>query len=247
MTLRAFIIEDEPPARARLRALLGNEPEVEIAGESDGGPECLTQLRTAAPDVVFLDLHLPGINGFELLNQAQIEPLPAIVVITAYSNHAVEGFEQRVTDYLLKPCRPERLHEAIMRVQEQATARATTRPGPKATPPVSNRLVRFVVRNEHQFDVVPAAQVDWLGAAGNYVVLHKGRETHVLRESLSTLEDRLDPAQFVRISRAALVNVDCIKSVVSATSGNTGVVLRDGTTLPLTRGMRELQARLERG
>ncbi len=244
--LRAFIIDDEPPARARLRALLVDEPAVEIVGESDGSPECLPALRQQRPNLVFLDLHLPQDDGFSLLRKAELAPLPAVVVVTAYAEHALEGFDHQVTDYLLKPCRVERLRISLGRVRSQLTA---IPPAASAVEPLvpSVPLIRFVVRNEQHLDVVPTTDVDWLGAAGNYVVIHAGRETHVLRESLSSIEQRLDAGQFVRVSRSALVNLNRIKSVITPADGGAGVVLRDGTVLPLTRGTREIQARLEHG
>lgn len=244
--LRAFIIDDEPPARARLRALLADESTVEVVGESDGSPDCLRLLREQRPNLIFLDLHLPQEDGFSLLQKAELAPLPAVVVVTAYAEHAIEGYDHQVTDYLLKPCRVERLRTSLERARSQIAAQPApvnaTRPAVVPVP-----LIRFVVRNEQHLDVVPATDVDWLGAAGNYVVIHAGRDTHVLRESLTSIEQRLDAGQFVRVSRSALVNLNRIKSVVTPADGSAGVVLRDGTVLPLTRGTRELQARLEQG
>jgi two-component system, LytTR family, response regulator len=242
MKLRAFIIEDEIPARQRLRTMLAAEPQVELAGLCDGSPDTPAHLREAAPNVVFLDLHLGRTDGFALLDEAALAPSPAIVVVTAHAGHAVEAFDRRVTDYLLKPYRASRLRAALDRVRGQLTDRGAA--GERAEP---GRLVRFVVRNERHLEVVPVSEVEWLGAAGNYVVLHAGRATHILRDSLSALETRLDSAQFVRISRSAIVNVNRIRGITTEDSGESTVTLSCGERLPYTRGLRELQALLETG
>ena len=241
MKLHAFIVEDEAPARQRLRTMLAAEPQVEVVGTGDGAPGTAEALRAARPDLVFLDLHLGQTGGFALLEEAALQPAPAVVVITAHSGHAIEAFDRRVTDYLLKPYRAARLRAALDRVREHLEAR------PASSREEGGWLVRFVVRNERQLAVVPVAQVDWLAAAGNYVVLHAGRTTHVLRESLSALEARLDPAGFMRISRAALVQLDRIRSLETDAAGVSTLTLTTGEQLPLTRGIRELQQRLERG
>jgi len=242
-SLRAYIVEDEAPARQRLRAMLAAETQLEVIGESDGGPTCVESLREAKPDLVFLDLHLGKRDGFAMLEESGLTPPPAVVVITAYSEHAVEAFERGATDYLLKPFRAPRLRAALTRAREQIESR----------PAVSEQrgegpwLRRFVVRNERHLTVVPVEQVDWLAAAGNYVVLHVGRTTHILRESLAALEERLDPAMFVRISRSSMVNLDRIASLATNEAGESVVTLSTGEQMSLTRGVRELQARLEMG
>ncbi|MFT3829004.1 MAG: LytTR family DNA-binding domain-containing protein [Opitutaceae bacterium] len=241
--LRVFIVEDEAPARQRLRAMLAAETQLTLVGESDGGPNAAAELQAAKPDLLFLDLHLGKRDGFALLDEAGLAPAPAVVVLTAYAEHAVEAFERGATDYLLKPFRLPRLRAAVARVRESLESRSTANEerGDGAW------LRRFVVRNERHLAVVPVEQVDWLAAAGNYVVLHAGRTTHVLRESLAALEARLDPSAFVRISRSAMVNLDRISSLATDDSGDSSVTLSNGERLSLTRGIRELQARLEIG
>lgn len=241
--LRTFIVEDEAPARQRLRAMLAAEGNVELLGESDGGATCAAELKAARPELVFLDLHLGKRDGFSVFDEAGLETAPAVVVITAFAEHAVEAFERGATDYLLKPYRAPRLKAAIARAREQLESRAAG----VSERPEGSWLRRFVVRNERNLTVVPVEQVDWLAAAGNYVILHVGRTTHVLRESLLALEERLDPARFVRVSRSAMVNLDRIASMATDTAGESTVVLSSGERLPLTRGIREMQARLEMG
>lgn len=298
MRFRTFIVEDEPPATDRLRGLLSTENEFELVGESTGNADTVAALRAAKPDVVFLDLHVPAGDGFSLLESAKLEPAPAVVVVTAHGQYAVEAFDRRATDYLLKPFRVSRLQTALGRVREEFARRnllnegettvardfapasgsatnfqlptspsagsapdqsdteeetsaslltAAPRVGSAATHEAPGYLVRFVVRNERQLEVVPVEAVDWLASAGNYVILHAGHTTHVHRESMIALEERLDPSRFVRISRSAIVALDRIRSVSTDERGNSLVILNDRTKLPLTRGVRDLQQRLERG
>ncbi len=241
--LRAYIVEDEAPARQRLRGMLAAESQVEVVGESDGGPAAIAALREAKPDLVLLDLHLGKRDGFALLEESGLEPAPAVVVITAFAEHAVDAFERGATDYLLKPYRAPRLRAAIARAREHLESRTTV----AAERGEGSWLRRFVVRNERHLAVVPVEQVDWLAAAGNYVVIHVGRTTHVLRESLAALESRLDPACFVRISRSAMVNLDRITALATNEAGESTVTISTGEQLALTRGIRELQSRLEMG
>jgi two-component system LytT family response regulator len=241
--LRVFIVEDESPARQRLRTMLAAETQITLLGENDGGPTGAAELKAAKPDLVFLDLHLGKRDGFALLDEAALEPAPAVVVITAYAEHAVEAFERGAIDYLLKPFRAPRLRAAIARARESLESRSAVAEDRGE----GSWLRRFVVRNERHLAVVPVEQVDWLAAAGNYVVLHTGKTTHVLRESLAALEERLDPTAFVRISRSAMVSLDRISSLATDESGDSTVTLSNGERMPLTRGIRDLQARLENG
>lgn len=318
MRLRTFIVEDEPPATDRLRGLLATENEFELVGEATGNADTVAALRAAKPDVVFLDLHVPAGDGFSLLESARLEPAPAVVVVTAHGQYAVEAFDRRATDYLLKPFRVSRLQAALGRVRDEFARRSASgetltevgspgeggalregetapgaidvhRPSERLLPDSAaamrarhsdeasfaevvsddsrsaaltssapaarltlhgespGYLVRFVVRNERQLEVVPVEAVDWLASAGNYVILHAGHTTHVHRESMIALEERLDPSRFVRISRSAIVALDRIRSVATDEKGNSLVILQDRTKLPLTRGVRDLQQRLERG
>ena len=153
---------------------------------------------------------------------------------------AVEAFAERATDYVPKPPRPDRLHVALERARERIDARSSAGSEP-------GTLRRLLVRTDHQWNVIPIGQIDWITSAGNYAVLHCGGAKHVLRETLSSLENRLDPGAFVRVSRSALVKLDRIRSVATGEDGLAAVTLDDGTKLPLTRGVRDLQARLERG
>ncbi|PTX96442.1 LytTR family DNA-binding domain-containing protein [Opitutus sp. ER46] len=243
MNLRALIIDDDAAARTHLRTLLSDDPGVDVVAETDASFAPGSLLAELSPQLVFLGPRRSPTGDFSLSPFDGLTPAPAIVVVSPHAELAARAFEHDVAGFLLKPCRPERLRQMLARVRRHLACRAV----PAATAPRAAPLHRFVVRNEQQLDIVPAAHVDWLGAAGNYVVLHAGHDTHVLRESLCAVEARLDAAQFVRISRSTVVNIDRIRSVTTPASGAVSVVLRDGTQLPLTRGTRELQALLERG
>jgi two-component system LytT family response regulator len=247
LKLRVFIVERDPAVCEHLRTLLGSEADLEVVGAGDGSAKCLRELRHARPDVIFLELQLAGSDGFEFLAQAKLKPGPAVIVVTTQPARAAEAFERQVTDFVVKPYRIRRLRIALDRARIQLAARNQ----PVSSKPIAanggGHLVRFVIRNEQQLDVVRADQVDWLAAAGNYVILHTGRQTQVFRETLTAVETRLDPARFVRISRFALVNLDRIKAVITTAEDGAKVTLTDGTQLPLTRGIRELQSRLELG
>jgi two-component system, LytTR family, response regulator len=243
MTLRVLIVDDEPLARARLRALLEREPDVQVAGESGDGVQAITAVEALRPDLVFLDVQMPALDGFGVL-EALGEPLPAVVFVTAYDRYALRAFEVHALDYLLKPFDRERFRRALER------ARATlqrdeslavnrkllellddVRPTRKAAP-------RLVVKTAGRVFFLRPEEIDWVEAAGNYVKVHVGREDHLLRETMSALEGRLDADRFVRIHRSTLVNLDRVKELQPWFHGDYKVILRDGTELTLSRGYR---------
>lgn len=248
MTLRVLLVDDEPPARARLRALLADEQEVEIVGEAGNGEEAIRLIAERRPDLVFLDVEMPAPDGLEVLRAVRDEWLPAVIFTTAHAQHAVEAFAADAVDYLLKPYSPERLAAAVARARARLAA---ARPAGGAGDAVSaalaaraGRVERFLVKTGDRYLVVRAEDILWVEAAANYVVLHTAEGRPVLRRPISALEAELDPARFFRASRSALVRLDEIKEVRGAAAGEHLVVLRDGTRIPLTRGLRELQERL---
>jgi two-component system LytT family response regulator len=245
MRLRTFLLEAEGPGRRRLLELLKADAAIEIVGQCHGQSTTAAVLREAEPELVFLGL--ASGKGFSLLDAAALEPEPAMVVIAARAEEAVQAFERGVVDFLLKPFSAARLRTALGRVRDRLATRnrqgSAGVVGTESPPP----LARFVVRNGRQLDVVPIAQVDWIVAAGNYALLHVGAHTHILRETLASLEARLARAQFARVNRSTLVNLHRVSAVLTDDDGATKVALLTGDRLPLTRGVRELQARLERG
>lgn len=237
--LRVVIADDEPPARDRLKRLLAAEPGVEVIAECTNGQEALAAITTLDPDLALLDVRMPVLDGFKVaaaLPPDQIRPV--LVFVTAYDAFAPEAFAVHATDYLLKPCPPARLRTVLQR----ARALLAGIPSSGGKPPP---LQRVIVRTGERMLVVPTSDVDWVESANNYVILHCGRTTHILRESLTELEGRLDGEQFMRISRFAIVNLARVREILTTDNGGHQLQLADGALLPVTRGIREIQARLE--
>lgn len=250
MSIAALIVDDEPLARERLRALLATETGIEIAGECASGTEAVEFIGRRRPDLVFLDINMPGMDGFAVLG-ALTPPLPLVVFVTAYDEHAVKAFEARALDYLLKPFKPARLRAAVERAREELARRQPDDVSRRIlslladrNPPAA-RLSRIAVRERQKVRFVRTDAIDWIEASGNYSILHAGRENHVLRETLATFEQQLSADEFVRVSRSAIVRLDRIQHLEPAFNGEHVVVLADGSRLPMTRGLRELQERLK--
>jgi two-component system LytT family response regulator len=249
MKLRVIIVDDEDLARERLRHLLRKEPEVEIVAECADGPSAVAAVREHHPDVVLLDIQMPQMDGFDVVRALADGPMPAVIFVTAYDQHAVRAFEARALDYLLKPTTRARLHDALSRVGERV---ATT---PAAGIPqalldflserelASSRLRRVTVRDGDRTVVVPVEEIDWIEAAGNYVLLHVGRENHILRETMSALEAQLPPDLFLRVSRSAIVNLRRVKELRTV-GGENILLLTHGEKIPVTRSPREVEDRL---
>jgi len=250
--LRVLLVDDEPLARAKLRRLLAEDPGVEIVGEAASSAEARELVRAHLPDLLFLDIQMPDEDGFALLRSLPAGSVPAVVFVTAFDQHALRAFEVHALDYLLKPFDRERLGVALERARE-ALAR---RPNPideqlrmvlgelRGEQPY---LGRFVIRSVGRILFVAAADVDWIEASGNYVRLHAGKESHLLRETMSSLETRLDPRVFARIHRSTIVNVERIRELHHIFHGDYSVLLKDGTRLTLSRGYREQFERLVAG
>ncbi len=244
MKIRALIVDDEPLARARLRALLADEPDVEVVGECGDGLEAVAAVQDLTPDLLFLDVQMPTLDGFGVLEALEAGPMPAIIFVTAYDRYALRAFEVHALDYLLKPFDRDRFHKAL----ERARA-ALDRPGKaeadqrllgllqdqkKAPRP----LERLLIKTAGRVFFLRTEEIDWIEAAGNYVRLHVGAEAHLLRETMNGLEARLEPARFLRIHRSTIVNVDRIQELQAWFHGDYLVILRGGTQLTLSRGYR---------
>ncbi|QSQ22447.1 response regulator transcription factor [Pyxidicoccus parkwayensis] len=247
MTVRTLIVDDEPLARERLRALLAPEKDLHPLAECGDGQEALSVMARERPALVFLDVEMPELDGFSVLSELAVVPLPVVVFVTAWPQHAVRAFDASAVDYLLKPFTVERFQRTLTRVRERLAAPPVDlrqqlqhllqelRPAPVAPE-------RLVVKTGAQTLLVPVEDIDWVESAGNYVTLHVGREEHLLRETMAELEARLGSRRFARIHRSALVNVDRIHSLSPTLSGDHRLVLRDGQELTLSRTYR---ARLE--
>lgn len=242
--IRTVIADDEAPGLRTLRLLLGADPEIAIVAECASGPETLAALRKERPDLVFLDVQMPGATGFDVLEALRGEVSPRVVFATAHGEHALRAFDVAAVDYLLKPFDDERFARAVERAKDavrerQALAlarRLGAIVGSPEPPAGSERpLERIAVREGGSVQLVPVDEVDWIGAQDYYAELHAGARSYLVREALRSLERRLDPRCFARIHRAAIVNVTRVQSLEPATHGEWTVVLHDGRRLRLSR------------
>jgi two-component system LytT family response regulator len=246
MSIRALIVDDEPLARIRLRELLKKEPDVDVIGECACGQEAVAGIRELGPDLVFLDVQMPDFDGFEVIREAGIEKMPVIIFVTAYDDYALQAFGVHAADYLLKPFDRARFQDALEHAREHLRNPAADSGGePLAVPGVAGpagagtHLDRFAVRSNGRVILLRAEEIDWMESAGNYVSLHAGKKSHLIRETLSGLESRLDPRRFIRIHRCAIVNIDRVKELETYFHGEYKVILQDGTQLTLSRNYRE--------
>jgi two-component system LytT family response regulator len=247
---KVLIVDDEPISRRRLRRLLALELECELVGECENGREAVQSLEREKVDILFLDVQMPEMDGFEVVH-AIARSHPLIIFTSAYDEYALKAFEVHAFDYLLKPFDRRRFRESVQRARMQLT---------QAQPAMADDRIlrlfenltgarnapdRIAIRNNGRVIFLKLGEIDWIEAADNYVCLHCGKETHVLRETMSELEARLDPVRFIRVHRSAIVNLDCIKELQPWFRGDYKVMLNDGTELTLTKNHREkLESRL---
>lgn len=221
--VRALIVDDEALARERVRTLLRDVPGFEAVGECSGGREAVERILAERPDLVFLDVQMPDLNGFEVLEAVASEWLPAVIFVTAYDEYAIKAFDVHAVDYLLKPLEPERFQKALSRV---------TKGGPPLLALLDDRPIdRLVIRTRSKVSFLKPSEIDWVEADGKHAVLHAGPATHVVRHTLTRLEQRLAPHGFVRVHRSAIVNVERIKELEPWFHGEYVVILKDGTKL----------------
>ena len=243
--IRTLIIDDVQLARERLKRCLGEEPGVEVVGECDNGERAVAAIRGFRPDLIFLDVQMPALDGFGVLEALGGEGLPAVIFVTAYNEYAIQAFEVNALDYLLKPVDCKRLHKAVGRVRSQA-----------APPPAENfderfraliedikspprYLKRLTIRQAGRTLLLPTDEVDWVETYGNYLKVHAGRESHLIRGTMQQLEAKLDPEKFVRVHRSALVNIERVKEIYPRSNGDQDLVLHDGRQLILSRNYRD--------
>jgi two-component system LytT family response regulator len=238
-------VDDEPLARQRLRRLLQDEPDVEIVGECADGGEAVAAIRADKPDLVFLDVQMPVLDGFGVLEAIGLEYLPAIVFVTAYDRYALRAFEYNALDYLLKPFDRDRFRKALERARAHLGRAPDSEEAQQLLGAVDEfksqgkGLERLIIKSAGRVFFLRAEEIDWIEAAGNYVRLHVGKETHLLRDTMSSLEARLDPKRFLRIHRSTMVNIERIQEMQPLFHGDYVVILRDGTQLNLSRGYRQ--------
>lgn len=221
---KVLIADDEPAARRGVRQLLAAFPEFAVSGECRNGAEVLAALDTSAPDVVFLDIQMPGIDGFEVIRRRSVERMPAVVFLTAFDQFAIKAFEAEALDYLVKPVSEERFAATIRRLTKRLS--------------LSSRLTtdeRIVVTTSRGAAVLHLSEIDWIEAAGNYAQLWIGHRNYFLRESLQLLEERVNKHGFVRAHRRALVRISGVKELVRTRAGGLIAILNSGARIPISR------------
>jgi two-component system, LytTR family, response regulator len=245
--LSAVVVDDETLARKRIKRLLGSEPDIDVIAECANGRDAVALLKKQTPDLMFLDVQMPEMDGFEVLRAIGPKRVPAVVFVTAYDDYALQAFDVNALDYLLKPFDKKRFHEAIERARDRLTDRQGV---------VSERLAallesvggnhsnhsRIAVKTGGKVMFVNTGDIDWIEAADNYACLHCSGVTHVLRETMSSLEARLDRRTFLRIHRSIIVNVDRIAEMQPWFRGDYLIILKDRTKLKLSRTYREALA-----
>ena len=242
MTIRALVVDDEAPARRRIRRMLLAEPDIIVAGEYGDGASAIEAIARERPDLVFLDVQMPERDGFDVVKAVPSRELPAILFITAFDRYALRAFDVHAVDFLLKPFTRERFRTALDRARERV-ARRTPDAGlaglAESLRADRAYLTRVVVNSGRRSIVVDLASVEWMEAADNYIRLHVHSREYLLRDTLAALEARLDPSRFVRIHRSAIVAVDRITTLTPMSHGDAEVVLRDGTRLTASRTWRD--------
>jgi two-component system, LytTR family, response regulator len=243
--IRALIVDDEPLARQRIRRLLEADPDVDLLGECGDGEEALCELQRLRPDLVFLDVQMPLLDGFGVVEALAGTDMPAVIFVTAHDRYALKAFEVHALDYLLKPFDKARFVTALERAKTQVRQGSAAAMNDRlqellqTVEPRRPKPERLMIKAGGRICFVRIADVDWIEAAGNYVDLHVGKERHLLRETLSALERKLDPARFVRIHRSTIVNLERIRELQPAFHGDYIVMLHDGTELAVSRTCRD--------
>ena len=239
--IRALIADDEPLARKGVLAMLKAETDIEVIGESADGLETVAAIQEKSPDLVFLDVQMPGLDGFGVIEHVGVERMPVVIFVTAYDLHALRAFQVHAIDYLLKPLEAERFHVALGRARALLQQHEFSEINQKLTSLLhtlrANRAYpeRFVIKSLGSIEVVKVDDIHWVEAEGDYVRLHANGKSYLMREKISALENQLDPATFVRIHRSIIVRIDRIAALKPQSNSDHEVVLRDGRRLSLSR------------
>jgi two-component system, LytTR family, response regulator len=241
MKFRVLIVDDEPLAVEGLRLLVRQDPEIVAIGEASGGAEAVAAIRSAVPDIVFLDVQMPEMDGFDVVNAVGVENMPAVVFATAHDHHAIRAFEANAVDYLLKPIDRDRFFAALKRAKSRVRADRDDRERRivsllQSIEKSKQRLRRIAVKSAGRTTFVSVDDIEWIGAADNYVELHCGGEVNLVRCSMGEIEAALDPNDFLRIHRSAIVNVNRVKEVRAGAAGEYTIVMHRGERLESSRG-----------
>ena len=258
--IRALIVDDEPLARERLHELLDDAPSVTVVGDAEDGPEAVDAIREQAPNLVFLDVQMPGMSGIDVIEEIGSEAMPTTVFVTAYDQYAIKAFDLAAVDYLLKPFDDERFEQALHRARDQIASqndeaiserllRLLRERDPSLLEEERTRdepyLERIAVQGRGKARIVPVDDLTHITADGSYAELHTGDDTYVIRERMKTLTARLDPEAFARVHRSAIVRLEKIELLLRGGGGDYAVRLQDGTRIPVSRSrVDELENRL---
>ena len=237
-----LIVDDEPWARKRIATLLKAEANIEIVGLSAGGAEAIRAIAERIPDLVFLDVQMPEVDGFDVIEAIGCERMPLVIFATAYDKYAIQAFDAQAIDYLLKPFDEERFKKALNRARKEFKEKV---PSAAALQGLLERvqraqgfLRRLMVKSGGRVLFLRAGDIDWIEASANYVTLHTGKDCHILRTTMNALEPKLDPVQFVRIHRSTIVNLDRVREMQPWFRGEQVLILKDGTQLNVGRSFR---------
>lgn len=242
--IRTVIADDEPLARRGIRAHLNLEKDIEIVSECRNGREAIEAVTTHAPDLLFLDVQMPELDGFQVVEALGAERMPAVIFVTAYDRYALRAFEVHALDYLLKPFDEERFAKAVERARRQIERNGLGDLGRRLQDLLADLkphkyVERLALKSAGRVSFLSVTELDWIEAADNYVRLHAGRETHLMRETMANVEKKLDPGQFLRIHRSRIVNAQKIKQVQPLFRGEYEIMLHDGTRLESGRAYRD--------
>ncbi|MFK7848571.1 MAG: LytR/AlgR family response regulator transcription factor [Rhodothermales bacterium] len=257
--IRTLIVDDEPEARSGLRSLLEQDTQITLIGECSNGTDAVDAIRMELPDLVLLDVQMPGLNGFDVLQEIKSEHMPLVIFVTAYDQYSLKAFEVHAVDYLLKPFTNGRFREAIDQAKQQIRSQkdlshiaqrmnlllSKFESNPPRVPVLDvDYLHRIAVKEGEKITFLDVDSIDWIEAADNYICLHVGRRTYLLRSKLSDIEKQLNPKQFLRVHRSRIVNIEQIQEMQPQGSGDCILILKDGTEITSSRTYREQRRRL---
>jgi len=252
MKIRTVIVDDEPLAREGLRGLLASVEGIEVVGEFGSASEARGALAGLSADLLFLDVQMPRMTGLRFIELLEPEPLPLVVFVTAHDSFAVEAFDTRAVDYLLKPVHPARLARAMERVRDQLSAMResalkSSRPGDALADEAPRPISRLMCKAGERVTFIRVEDIHWIESAGNYVVVHTATDRHIVRETMASLEQGLPGRQFVRLNRSLIVNLETVVELQAQGQGDYMAILRGGKKVSVTVGLRELEQRLRYG
>jgi two-component system, LytTR family, response regulator len=243
--IRMLIADDEPAARERIMMLVEGDPDIEIVGQCADGREAVSAIQKLSPDLLFLDIQMPELDGFKVLKKIPADKMPVVVFVTAYDKYALNAFEVHAVDYLLKPFNRQRFNMALKRAKSQLQINQVEGVDPQLLALLrdlnaqKNYLERLVVKSAGYIFFLKVEEIDWIEAEDNYARLHVGGEQHLIRETMSALEAKLDPKRFLRIQRSIIINIERIKKMHPLFRGEYTVILNDGTRLTSSRSYRD--------